>query len=63
MINMEIEITEEKLRKLMPIFESILSRKHGRVIKFKELTMGDITVSANRSDENSPSVRKRKIGG
>lgn len=37
-------ITEEKLRKLMPIIESILSREYGKEIKFASLTMGDITV-------------------
>lgn len=39
-----IEITEEKVRKLKPIFESILSREYGRKIKFTTLTMGHITI-------------------
>ncbi|MDH4424680.1 MULTISPECIES: hypothetical protein [Bacillus] len=39
-----IEITEEKVRKLKPIFESVLSRKHGKIIKITSLTMGDITI-------------------
>ncbi|WP_283249403.1 hypothetical protein [Bacillus sp. FJAT-49736] len=41
---MKIEITEEKLRKLQPVFESILSRKYGKEIKFKSLTVGDVTI-------------------
>lgn len=43
-ISMKIEMTEEKLRKLKPIFESILSRKYGKEIKFVTLTMGKITI-------------------
>lgn len=45
----KIEITEEKVRKLKPIFESVLSRRYGKNIKFKTLTIGDITI-ANDSD-------------
>lgn len=41
---MKIEITEEKVRKLKPIFESILSRKYGKDIKFKTLSIGDVTI-------------------
>lgn len=41
---MKIEITEEKLRKLKPIFESILSRKYGKKIKFTDLTWGDVSI-------------------
>ncbi|EJQ46811.1 Uncharacterized protein BWINRASL_04480 [Bacillus mycoides] len=44
MNNWTIEITEEKLRKLKPIFESILSRTHGKTIKITSLTMGGITI-------------------
>lgn len=40
-----IEITEEKVRKLKPIFESILSRKHGKTIKITSLTMGNVTIN------------------
>lgn len=40
----EFKMTEEKVRKLKPIIEKILSRKYGREIKFKDLTIGDITV-------------------
>lgn len=39
-----IEITEEKVRKLKPIFESILSRKHGKTVKITSLTMGHVTI-------------------
>lgn len=44
MIKGTIEITEDKVRKLMPIFEQILSRKYGKEIKFTRLTMGSITI-------------------
>lgn len=43
------ELTEEKVQKLKPIFESILSRKYGREIRFTELTVGNITVNSNHS--------------
>ncbi|WP_156431352.1 hypothetical protein [Bacillus sp. FJAT-29814] len=43
-ISMRIEMTEEKLLKLKPIFESILSRKYGKQIKFTSLTMGKVTI-------------------
>jgi hypothetical protein len=47
------ELTEEKVRKLKPIFESILSRKYGRNIKFIEFTFGNITCKEEqRSGEN-----------
>ncbi|MFB6467670.1 hypothetical protein ACE38V_12840 [Cytobacillus sp. Hz8] len=45
MEQLKIELTEEKVRKLKPIFESILSRKYGREIKFINLTIGDITIT------------------
>ncbi len=38
------ELTEEKVWKLKPIFESILSRKYGMEIKFTDLTVGNITI-------------------
>ncbi|MGG2933497.1 hypothetical protein ABEO66_04820 [Bacillus pacificus] len=44
MNNWTIEITEEKLHKLKPIFESILSRKHGKTIKITSLSMGGVTI-------------------
>ena len=37
-------MTEEKVRKLLPVVESILSRKHGRKITLKDLTIGGVTV-------------------
>lgn len=46
-----IEITEEKVRKLKPIFESILSRKHGKTIKITSLTMGGITIKDKDKDK------------
>ncbi len=42
------KMTEEKVRKLLPLIESILSRDYGRKIKLKDLTVGGITV--NRDD-------------
>jgi hypothetical protein len=44
MIKWTIEITKEKSCKLKPIFESILSRSHGKTIKITSLTMGGITI-------------------
>jgi hypothetical protein len=38
------ELTEEKVQKLIPIFEKILSRKYGKEIKFVDLTIGDIKI-------------------
>lgn len=43
-------ITEEKVRKLKPIIERILSRKYGREIKFLDLTIGDVTVDFRKED-------------
>lgn len=44
----DFKMTEEKVRKLFPIVESIWSRKYGRKIKLKDLTVGGVTV---RRDE------------
>lgn len=44
----EIEITEDKVRKLKFIFERILSRKYGKEIKFADLTIGGITVGIKK---------------
>jgi len=38
------KITEDKVRKLMPIVESILSRMYGVDLKLNNLTVGEITV-------------------
>jgi hypothetical protein len=48
-----IEITEEKVRKLKPIFESILSRKYGMEIKFTTLSFGGITINAKDGDKSA----------
>jgi len=45
MAEIEFRMTEEKLQKLKPIFEKILSRKYGKEIKFTELTLGNVTIS------------------
>jgi len=39
-----VKMTEEKVRKLLPIIESILSREYGRQVTLKDLTVGGITV-------------------
>lgn len=44
----DFKMTEEKVRKLLPLCESILSREYGRKIKLKDLTVGGVTV---RRDE------------
>lgn len=38
------KMTEEKVRKLLPVVESILSREYGRKITLKDLSVGGITV-------------------
>lgn len=38
------EITEDKIRKLIPVIESILSKKHGQKISLRNLTINAITV-------------------
>ncbi|MGM9925206.1 MAG: hypothetical protein ACI35R_13255 [Bacillus sp. (in: firmicutes)] len=43
-ISGKIEITEEKARKLKPIFESILSRKYGKQITLVNMSMGKIKI-------------------
>lgn len=35
-----VKMTEEKVRKLLPIVESILSREYGRKVTLKDLTVG-----------------------
>lgn len=42
-----VKMTEEKVRKLLPIIESILSREYGRKVTLKDLTVGGITVYKN----------------
>jgi hypothetical protein len=41
----DINLTEEKAQKLIPIFEKILSRKYGKEIKFIDLTIGNININ------------------
>jgi hypothetical protein len=43
------KMTEEKVKKLKPIFEQILSRKYGEKIEFSSLTVGNITVTNEKS--------------
>ncbi|MFB7142039.1 hypothetical protein ACFCYN_20495 [Gottfriedia sp. NPDC056225] len=45
------ELTDEKVLKLKPIIESILSRKYGKQITFKNLTVGNITVEESQKGE------------
>lgn len=45
---MEDFITEEKVRKLLPLVEKIVSKKYGRKIRLKDLTVCGVTV--NRKD-------------
>lgn len=40
-----LEITEEKVRKLMPIIEGILSRRLGKKFVLNNLTVGGVTAS------------------
>ncbi len=41
---MEGFITEDKVRKLLPLVEKILSKKYGRNLKLKNLTVCGVTV-------------------
>ncbi|WML38669.1 hypothetical protein RCG19_15890 [Neobacillus sp. OS1-2] len=47
--NMNHLLTEEKVHKLMPIIEKILSRKYGKEINFIDLTIGNISVNKKSS--------------
>jgi len=40
----ELIMTEEKVKKLLPIVESILSRKMGKKLILKDLSYGGVTV-------------------
>jgi hypothetical protein len=42
-------LTEEKVHKLKPIIEKILSRKYGKEIKFIDLTIGNISICRGAS--------------
>ncbi|MEF7565040.1 hypothetical protein V4V35_18710 [Bacillus infantis] len=55
---MDVQITEEKLRMLKPIFENILSRKHGKEIEFTTLSMGGVTI--NKDGINTPEAQLNK---
>ncbi len=48
-------LTEEKVRKLLPIVEQILSRKYGRDLELKNLTMGGITVEKEEKKRTASS--------
>ncbi|WP_197223896.1 hypothetical protein [Lysinibacillus sphaericus] len=39
------EISEDKIHKLIPIVESILSKKYGKKISLRDLTVNSITVN------------------
>lgn len=56
------KFTEEKVRKLKPIVEEILSKKYGKEIKFLDLTIGDVTIDCREEhkDEESYSYRTHK---
>lgn len=43
-----IQLTDEKVQKLKPIFEKILSRKYGKEVTFVELTIGKIKVDCKK---------------
>ncbi|MFJ7952209.1 hypothetical protein ACIQZG_11865 [Lysinibacillus sp. NPDC096418] len=47
------KMTEEKVRKLMPIVESIWSRKYSVDLKLNNLTVGGVTVIKDRTKEIS----------
>ncbi|WP_199880573.1 hypothetical protein [Bacillus massiliglaciei] len=42
------KLTEETVLALKPIFESILSRKYGMEIKYKDLTAGNVTINEEK---------------
>ncbi|MED5102478.1 hypothetical protein SFC57_02380 [Niallia circulans] len=41
-------ITEEKVRKLKPVVERILSKKYGKEIRFIDFTVGNITIQCDK---------------
>lgn len=41
------KLTEEKVHKLIPVFESILSRHYGKRVILKDLSIGGIKVYKN----------------
>ncbi|MFS0767079.1 hypothetical protein [Peribacillus phoenicis] len=47
-MGLNFKMTEEKLLALKPIIESILSRKYGKEIKFKDLTAGNVTINEEK---------------
>ncbi|WP_249645749.1 MULTISPECIES: hypothetical protein [unclassified Lysinibacillus] len=54
----DFEITEEKVRKLLPIVERIWSKKYGVDFKLKNLTVNNITVW--RDEAKIPKDIKKK---
>ena len=50
------KMTEEKVKKLKPVIEKILSRQYGREIKFLSLTIGSVTIT----DEEPTFYNKKK---
>ena len=52
----KFKMTEEKVRKLKPVIERILSRQYDKEIKFLSLTIGNITIT----DEESIFYNKKK---
>lgn len=40
----EFKLTEEKVAKLKPIIEKLVSRKYGKEIVFNELTIGEVSI-------------------
>jgi hypothetical protein len=46
----EVEMTQDKVLKLKPIIEGILSRKYGKEVKFNELTIGGISAGTIKEE-------------
>ncbi|MGN7300627.1 hypothetical protein [Bacillus sp. HNG] len=45
------KLTEEKVLKLKPIIEKILSRKYGKEVNFVELSIGNIKIDSKSNSE------------
>lgn len=48
----EFKMTEEKVRKLIPIIEGILSRRLGKKFIINNMTFAGVTVSRENKEQN-----------
>jgi len=53
----EFKLTEEKVKKLMPIIEEVLSRRHGKYITLFKVSLGGISVTKEQKRINNSNIR------